>query len=320
MKTKKSALIAGNDLSARIDQTAANKLLDSVAFPFTLVHNTTSPPGYLYTADPVNENEVILSRAKIQELLNAFAAAGNPSTSTAPGNDDAEAKFNSEALSNIAQSIESAKACLRAMDEPQIQTSTGQTFSFPDRAMVKGIVDGGVAGLLNSTTGLEMKAICSELKVIANNRPNLSLNGQSVGIGNSQINVRATGELWGRIPSLHCSRWCTNWTLTWRWVRLASVSVSVTVALDAGIQIIVNGKILNAKVHVNRLRLDYPILREIPLEGIANNQLENKLVQIFDAGSFIACLPVINSKFGIESITIPNNPNCIQIEIGIKQL
>jgi hypothetical protein len=320
MTSKTNSLVSGNDLSAKIDQSAADKLLNSVAFPLTLVSVSTPPPGNLLTQEVANDYEVILSATRVQELLDAFSKASQTNIQSTSDIPDDETKFNLEALGNISETIESAKACLRAMEEPQTPTSAGQIFSFPDKAYLEGIVKGGVEGLLKTTKGLEVKAICSDLRVIANNKPNLGLNGPKVSISNSKINVKATGELWAKIPSFHCSRWCTRWTISWRWVRLASVSVSITVDLDAYIEILINGKILNAKAHINKLRLAYPILKEIPLEAIANSQLKNKLIPIFDAGSFIACVPVVNSRFGIESISIPNVAGSIEIDIAIKQV
>ncbi|MFV8346211.1 hypothetical protein [Flavobacterium sp. ZB4P13] len=320
MISKANLVGSGNDLSAKIDQSAAEKLLNSVHFPLTLVSINTPPPGNLLTTETVNDYEIILNPPRVEELLKAFAKASEtniPSRSKIP---DIETKFNLEALSNISETIESAKACLSAMEAPQIPTSADQIFSFPDEKYLKDIVNGGVEALLSTTNGLELKAICSNLRVIANNKPNLGLNGPKVSISNSKITVKATGELWAHIPTFHCSRWCTRWTVSWKWVRLSSVSVGVTVDLDASIEILINGKILNAKAHINKLRLDYPILREIPLEGIANSQLQNKLIPIFDAGSFIACVPVVNSRFGIESISIPNVAGSIEIDIAIKQV
>jgi hypothetical protein len=318
MNSEKNTFAAGKDLSAKIDQSAADKLLNSITFPFTFVDVQTRPPGLLYSSDKKGEQEILLDNAKVQELLDGFAKANSIKTMKAPN--DLEAKFNSEGLSNISQTIETARACLQAQQGSQTPTTTGQVFSFPDKKELQAIVDGGVEGLLKTTKGLAMKVICSELKITANNKPNLGLNGSKISIGNANFNVKATGELWAHIPSFHCSRWCTNWTVTWRWVRLASITVSVTLALDCYVEIVVNGKIVYAKAHINKLRLAYPILKEIPLEGIANSQLSNKLIQVFDAGSFVACLPLIHSKFGIESVTIPNIPNCIPIEIEIKQL
>jgi hypothetical protein len=309
-----------NDLSAKIEQSAVDKLLKSVNFPLTIVDVVTPPPGNLFTRELINENEITLSDTQAQELLTALSKVNTTHIQTIPSINDGENKFYQEALSNISTTIESAKACLKALEAPQIQTSSGQIFSFPDKTYLEKIVNGGVEGLLQTTKGLEIKAICSDLKVIANNRPGLSLNGPKISVSNAKITVKATGELWSHLPSFHCSRWCTNWTITWRWVKLASVSVSVTIDLDAYIELISNGKIVSARGHVNKLRLAYPILKEIPLENIANNYLQGKLVPVFDAGSFIASVPVINSRFAIDSISIPNATGFTEIDISIKQL
>ena len=313
--------ITSSDLSARIDQSTVDKLLNSVNFPLTLVDVSTPAPGNTFTKDAANEYEITFSDAQVQELLNGFANANQTNIETVPDMADANRKFYSEGLKNISIVIESAKACLNAMQEPRPTSApAGQTFSYPDKAYLEKIVNGGVEGLLQTAKGLEIKAICSNLKVIANNKPNLSLNGPKIGVSNAKITVKATGELWSHIPTPHCSKWCTNWTITWSWVKLASVSVSVTVDLDAYVELLTNGKIVSARAHINSLRLAYPILKDIPLEGIAHGQLQNKLIPVFDAGSFVASIPLINSRFSIDKISIPNITGGIEVDISIKQV
>lgn len=271
------------------------------------------PPGNLLTTKSVNDDEVILAEKIVKQYLKEIADSVNPLSTQSPNNDS---KFYSEALSNLSVTIESAKAYLNANAEAE---RTKTKFEGPHKKFAQDILDGGIEGLW-SIKGIEFKAICSHLGVVADNKPNLALNGTTVSISNSKITTQATGELWWYHPTLHCSRWCTRWSVTWGWDRIASISVSIRVDLDGFVQITVNGKILNANLHINKLRLDYPILREIPLEGIANRVLGSKQIPIFDAGGFVASVPIINSRFAIDSISIPNNSGSIEIDIAIKQV
>ncbi len=312
-KIKKKILMGSKDLAASINQTTADKLLNSVNFPLTLVNITNPPPGNLLSTKEVNEGEIILAELIVKKYLKDIVASVNPLSTNSPNPDN---KFYSEALTNLAGTIESAQAYLNALEKGK---KDGKNVEGPDKKYAEDIRDGGIEGLVN-IKGIEFRAICSKLRVIADNKPNLALNGSKVDVSNSKITTQATGELWWYHPTIHCSRWCTRWSVNWSWDRIASVSISVRVDLDGYVEISVNGKMLNANLHINKLRLDYPILREIPLEGIANRVLSGKQIPIFDAGSFIASVPVINSKFAIDSISIPNTTGSIDIDIAIKQV
>jgi hypothetical protein len=307
--------LASKDLNAAINQSTANKLLNSTVFPLLIVNTTNPPPGVLITTESVNEDEIILSKEAVANLLKEIMKAVDPKSTRTPGGD---VKVYSEALSNLSQTIESAKAFLRAKKEAE-STVPPTPFEGPDPAYVQSILDNGIEGLAN-IQGIEFKVICSKLQVIADNKPTLTLNGPNISVSNSKITTNATAELWWYHPTLHCSRFCTNWSITWGWDRIASASASVRVDFDGYASVIVNGKVLFASLHINKLRLDYPILREIPLEGIANRVLANKQIPIFDAGNFIASIPIINSRFVIDGIYIPVVAGGIEIDIEIKQI
>ena len=316
MKSKSKKITASSaDLAGLINQSSADKLLNSVAFPFMLIDISNPPPGNLLTNKGINEDEVTLSEKIVTKLLKEIAESAKIISTESPKTDS---KFYSEALSNLAPTIESAKSFLKAKDDAD-NAKPPIPFEGPPIKFAEDILKNGVEGLGN-IKGIEFRAICSKLQVIADNKPNLHLNGSNISISNSKITTNATGELWWYHPTLHCSRWCTRWSVTWGWDRVASISVSVRVDLDGYVEIRINGKIVCANLHINKLRLDYPILREIPLEGIANRILANKQIPVFDASSFVACIPVLNSRFAIDSISIPISNGLIEIDIAIKQV
>jgi|GEM_PF-6399616 len=315
MKKTSEELLASQDLSASLNQSAANKLLDSVVFPLLLVNTTNPPPGIQLTTESVNEDEIILSKDVVTALLQEVVKSADPKSTRIPGR---EISVYNEALSNLTKTIESAKAYLRAKQEAE-NTVPPTPFEGPDAKFVQSMLDNGIEGLAN-IQGIQFKVICSKLQIIADNKPGLSLNGPTITVSSLKITTNATAELWWYHPTLHCSRFCTNWSITWGWDRVASASASVRVDFDGYASVVVNGKLLLAYLHINKLRLDYPILREIPLEGIANRVLANKQIPIFDAGNFVASIPVINSRFAIESIDIPIITNGIEIDISIKQI
>ncbi|HEY1870149.1 MAG TPA: hypothetical protein VGG71_03780 [Chitinophagaceae bacterium] len=313
----KSKAVISKDLLASISQSAVDKLLNSAAFPLVLVNTTNPPPGIVITTENADSDEIILTPEAVAKLLHEISSSVNHTRTRIP-EPRSDSMFYSEAISNLSETIESAKSYLTA------RTSAGNTkpptpFEGPDPAYAQSILDGGIEGLA-SIKGIEFKLICSKLQVIADNKPNLTVNGPIVSITNSKITTNATAELWWYHPTFHCSAFCTHWSVTWSWDRVASVSASLRVDLDGYVTVVVNGKILYASLHINKLRLDYPLLRDIPLEGIANRVLATKQIPIFDAGNFIASIPIINSRFSIDAIDIPSISGGLEIDIAIKQI
>lgn len=68
------------------------------------------------------------------------------------------------------------------------------------------------------------------------------------------------------------------------------------------------------------LRLDYPILDKIPLEGIANRALADRLVYVYDAAQLVETVPVLQSHFTVGSISLPPTASGISVGVTLRQV
>jgi hypothetical protein len=304
---------ASSDLSATVSQSSADKLIKSVAYPFTVFDQSWPFQGRVVSGA---EADYEYTQAEIKKMLGAAQKRSPQQTLPAP-NDSPEDQVSGDIVAAASTVIESAKACLNARDEAE---KAGKPFVGPSRALVQGILDGGVAGLA-SIRGIQIKAHLAWLKVVVTNQPNLSLGVPTIAMSNVNVLVSATGELWWYHPSFHCSHWCFNWSVTWGWDRIASLTINgVKLAIAAHANVSAQGTLIIASGVIDRLRLDYPILRDIPLEGFANSALSGKLVYVFDAGQYLATVPVLNSHFAVADITLPASASQIEVDITIKQV
>ena len=100
----------------------------------------------------------------------------------------------------------------------------------------------------------------------------------------------------------------------------AAITVSLDVAAEAHADVSARGPLVAVQAAFDRLRLDYPILDKIPLERIANAALANQLAYVFDASQLVASVPVLGSKFKVDSVSLPSSSNSISVGVNIKQI
>jgi hypothetical protein len=134
------------------------------------------------------------------------------------------------------------------------------------------------------------------------------------------VNVTAGAELWAKYPWWNCHNWCFKWEKVIKCDRIASITVSIDLAADAHADVNATGPLVAIQAAFDRLRLDYPILDKIPLEGIANAALANQLVYVFDASKLVASVPVLGSKFKVDSVSLPPSRDSIPVGVNIKQI
>lgn len=302
-----------SDLSATVSQSSADKLVKSVTYPFTAFDHSWPFQGRVLDGA---DSDYEYPAAEIKKMLKGAQRGGGPLTLPAT-KDSPDTQVARDILRAGSEVIESAKACLRARDEAE---AAGKNFVGPSRADCQSVLDGGVAGLA-SIRGIRFKAHLAWLKVVVADQPQLSLGVPTTSINNLNVRVSATGELWWYHPSLHCSHWCFEWHVTWGWSRIGAITVEgLKVAIAAHANISTQNTLIIAKGVIDKLRLDYPILRDIPLEGLANRALDGKLVFVFDAGKYLATVPVLNSRFAISSVQLPRSANGIEVGMTIKQV
>lgn len=197
----------------------------------------------------------------------------------------------------------------------------GPNFNGPSAAVLQKVLDGGVKGLPAVFKGIQFVAHLAWLRVAIADAPTVGLNSPNVGLTGVNALVSATGELWWYHPTFHCSFLCFNWSETWSWDKLASVTVrNVQIAADAHVALSTKQALVVAQGVFDKLRLNYPILDQIPLEGVANNLLGPKLVAVYDAGKYVAAVPILGSKFAVNAVEIPPAKGSLIIDIQIKQV
>jgi hypothetical protein len=300
---------SATDLSATIEQSSVDKLVNSITYPFTVMDKTYAPPGRVVSGADVG---FPYSRADIKTILKDAGNLGGEIDLVVP-TDDADDQMLRDVLGAASTVVESAKACLDAMTNPSYQG--------PPRNVPQAILNGGVAGLADSAKGIQIIAHLAWLKIVLNDKPAISLNVPTIGLGGIDVSVSATGELWWYHPTFHCSSLCFNWSVTWGWDRIVPITVNnIKIACSAHANVSAAGTLITVQGFIDKLRLDYPILRDIPLEGFANDFLGNKLIVVFDAGKFLATVPVLNSNFAISSVQLPPSQGRIEADIAIKQI
>jgi hypothetical protein len=190
----------------------------------------------------------------------------------------------------------------------------------PDVGELQKIVDGGIEGLASTLGDWGLYAWCPYLRVIIETKPRIGLRSPRIDLNGIEIKVTATGELWSKFPWWNCHRWCTKWEKVIKCERIGSITVSPKIKAEAHAILRAESTKILAQGHFDKLRLNYEILDKIPLEGIANKQLKDKLVFVYDAAKFVTTVPLLESKFAVDTITLPASADSLGIGIQLKQV
>lgn len=171
----------------------------------------------------------------------------------------------------------------------------------------------------------EVVAHCSWLRVKLMRSPAFELKSPRSDIRALNVEVSATGELWVKHPWYKCvrrcprplHRLCCRWRRVWKWSRVASLTVrDVRFASHAFITFGVepDGAVAGRPAF-ERLRLDYIILKEIPLEGIANEEVRKKGVR-FDVArpsQLQVDLGALGLKYTVSGFEVPPDQSGITV-------
>jgi hypothetical protein len=308
-KKRSRSRSASGDLFASVNQTAMDKLFGSVGYPLRVVDERKDFPGCdrgnFRKTWPVTEYSTddigAMFRKAVQKKDNK--------------EHDPETAFNHRILSFGGSIIEQAKKALDAAES--------EDYEGPSKASLRAVVDGGVQALPATIKPLGdwgLYAHLSHFAVIVNRRPALHLASPRISLNGVSITVEATGELWAKFPWWNCYKWCFQWEKVIKCERAASISVSLDILAEAHALIESSGAVVTARAEFDRLRLDYPILRDIPLEGIANSLLSDKLVSVVDVSKLVAVVPVLESKFTIGEVLLPASADSIDVGVNLRQI
>jgi hypothetical protein len=300
------------DLSATIEQSTADKLLNSVKYPFLIIDYHKPFPQTFQIEDSYDTANYFYSTKEIDDLLERAEKFGGLENSNFPDSD--EHYIEHQIYDVTSEIIEQAKNCLDAIN------SGDSRYTGPTKKEVEIILEGGITKLRSYFKGIRVAAHLSFFRLTLPKKPTIILNSPRFDLKNTPIRVEATGELWCYHPFLKCSRWCLKWRYGWKWDRIASITVSPNLVADAYAQAVTENALIKVYAQFNKLRLDYDVLRDIPLEGLVNDKLKNRALYIFDTTKFVATIPIMNSRFQIDKIILPPVNNKIQIDITVKEI
>ncbi len=163
-------------------------------------------------------------------------------------------------------------------------------------------------------------AWCRYLRIIVEKKPGIKLSSPKIDLNGIKIKVTASGELWSKYPWWKCYKWCTKWKKVIKCKRIASVTVSPKIKAEAHAVLKAEAAKIFAQGKFDRLRLNYNILDKIPLEELANKALKDKLVYVYDAGQFVAVVPLLKSKFTVDTVSLPASNDGLNVGILLRQI
>jgi hypothetical protein len=294
------------DLSARLDQTAVDKLINSTTYPLIVSEKDTPFPGCdkQLVGEPA-QGYFYTNEEATQALIACVQKAG-----TTPF--DESSSVNDQLFSFGGEIIEQYKAALNA--------SKLDGYEGPGTAELEKIVNGGTEALVSTLGDFGAYAWCSYIRVRLLQKPSISLKSPRIDLRNFQVQVKATGELWVKFPWLTCYQYCLKWKKVIKCKRAASLTVSVTVDVDAHVDFSSANAIVYASPAFDRLRLAYPIFDKIPLEDFANAALKQKKLPVFDASKLVKTVPVLESEFRVGTVALPPDASGVMVQVEIEQI
>jgi len=300
------------DLYGMVKQSASDKVIGSVSYPFTAVETQQAFPGCTGIAAEMAAEEDApfyeLSKREMKIMLSDAVVDINQSQNCS------EASVSSGIYSFAGDIIQQAKHVIDAA------TAAGGNYEGPDVKELKKIVDKGIKGLVDTLGDWGMYEWCPYLRVVVEKEPNIKLSSPRIDLNGIKIKVTATGELWAKHPWWNCHQWCTKWEKVIKCTRIASITVSPRIKAEAHAILQAAGTKIFAQGKFDKLCLNYKILDKIPLEGLANKALRDKLVFVYDASAFVATVPLLGSNFAVGSLTLPPSSDGLNVGISVQQV
>ena len=303
-------MTASTDLFAEVGHTAVDKLLSSVNYPLVIMERREAFPGCKRLARSLEGEAYKFTNEQVDKMFRECVQV------TVSRTGQGENTIHDDLLSFGGSVIQQAKRVLEASSEVG--------YEGPTRGELETIVNGGVEALGKNLRGIfsdfGIYAWNPHLRVTLKTRPKLKLQSPRIDLDGVKVEILATGELWVKFPWWNCHKWCLKWVKVIKCERIGSITVTPDIAIDAHADIAARGARVYATAQFDRLRLDYPILKDIPLEGLANKILGTKELVIYDASALVASVPVLGSRFAVESITLPANPSGVGVGVNIRQI
>lgn len=297
------------DFRTAVHQSAIDKLIASGSYPLTLVERNEDFPGCDRMRTSTG-NAVQLSNEQIDGLFTDASTLVTQRTSL----EMEEESVDDQLFEFAGDLLADARKMLDAAENPE--------YEGPSREELQAILDGGVPairGTVSAFGDFGAYAWCSYLRVRMD-RPRIDLGSPRIDIDGLDVDAKATGELWIKFPWWNCYKYCFKWKKVSKCKRVAKLTVGLGVDSNVSIDLAANGAKVDASGRFRRLRIDKPILREIPLEGVANKALKDRRVTVFDASELIATIPVMKSRFAVDRINLPGSPDSLTVEVDVRQI
>jgi hypothetical protein len=310
--TKSRRLNAQKDFSVEITQLVTDKILGSVKYPFRVFERDEPFPGCsrLAVSTSVSEGLPIheFTRAEIKALLeSSVGTVVSPRRAEDPTLEDEVFYFGGSVIELHQEVIKAAK-------------EAGDKYEGPGVRDLQKVVDGGIVDLADTVSEIKFYSWCPRLTVIIDKKPTLKLASPRIDLSGVDLTVTATGELWIRTPWLKCERFCTKWRKIIRCFPLLRATATLRLKTAAHADIKAVGATVVGQGVVDTLRLKLPILDKIELAPFVNKALAGRLAFIFDASKLVATVPVLESKFTVESLTLPPNTGGISAEVSLREV
>lgn len=298
-----------DDLYGEVNQTACDKLLASVKYPLVLFDRQESFPKTFGGADIEEGGFYQFSAEETDEL---FRAAVNEAGTRS------DATVHDQVFAFGGTILQQAKVMLDA------QAAKPDEFEGPTKEELERIINGGIENLGTTMRGFlgdwGIYAWCPHLRATVKSKPSVKLKSPRVDLDGLKIEILATGELWAKYPWWNCYKWCLKWKKVIKFDRIASITVTPDIAIDAHATISARNAQVFAEAKFDKLRLAYDILDKIPLEGLANRAMAGKELAIYDGSQLIATVPLLKSRFTLDKINLPPKPDAIGVGVIVRQL
>jgi hypothetical protein len=332
-----------SDLKATINQSIADKIVDSVTYPFTVFEHRKPFGGFgLLNAEVNSDDEVSIDS---KTFLDQITSSHKNSFKSFEPNEQIIEDLHFNFYSELTALKENLSECLISFDKVEkhnIDNSDNElVWDGPDKNYLLETIENLSAyeKILISDNSksnnskidyskidkiIEFKGQITWVRVTLGKRPVFKINGKRFDLNLPSILPSGTAEVWAKHIWLKCVRkWrgiCYGWKLTTKETRLSSVSlVDVKFKVKAHAIVEPKGSLININGSFDEFRIDYPILKEIPLEKLGNYYLKNLPVAIFDAGVYVKTIPVLDRSFRVSNINIPNEEGQITIEVTVSQ-
>lgn len=322
-----------SDLEAVIKQSVVDKIVSSQNYPLTVFEHRKPYEGKNIDLNSLNTHDAIDIPTEdffknIDEGMKLTYKQNKFYDNT---NEELEKSFFKN-LSDLKENFESCRKAHQEFDE-YISSNPGSNLSWdgPDLSELDNLIDSiddyekDLKSYKNLKSLIEFKALVTKVKIKVS-KPSFEINGTRFNLNSLVVFPSGTGEVWAKYKWLKCIRRtrvggiCYRWRWTTRNTRILKVSLTMKVNVKAHANVIINKTILNIYGKFDELRLDHRFLRLIPLEKLANKYVSKKPLAIFDAGVFVKTLPVLNKKFKISSIEVPETTKQIIAKIEIEEV